>query len=440
MTIVLAILLSALLVKDVAPLGDRYLLRGLAEGLAFLAGALWLASKGSGLPWKRYWLLIGYMGVLVLTIEPTKGIYGIVQVASLAATILFCIAYAESTAGDARLHDRLTFSLVVTLIVICGGSLVLLKLRPEFAYVETYSGPRFKGLFSMPGMMGTAAGLLVGMSSFGGKYWMIRLVGILAAAPCLFFTGSRTFWVASVLSLGLASALYVKRSLIWLFLGGGLFVAAAIVAIAGGVHLSQQDQAQVLRSDSLENLSGRTAIWNLAFKKFQERPMLGFGFNSGEVLEEELTRSIKGSGAVSSEEKFRYFSLHNGYVQALLDSGMLGASLYVAIMITAAWKIFRCDGEKRYGAMLYCAVFFLIANLGETIVFGAATFQAVFYWYLAALCFGMRKSSFKTESTEPNLVTENDVGHDGNCSAMIPSPVRSGPKYPILSYGKETAT
>jgi O-antigen ligase len=271
MTIVLAILLGALLVKDVAPLGDRYLLRGIAEGLAFLAGSAWLVARGTGVPWRRYWLLIGYIGILALTIDPSKGVYGVVQVLSLATTILFFIAYAESTTGEAPLHNRIIFALALALIVICGGSLALVKLRPELAYLDTFSGSRFRGLFSMPGMMGTAAGLLVGMASYGGKHWLIRIFGLLAAVPCLYLTGSRTFWVACVLSLGLTSVLYIKRRTVWLLLGGGVLVAVFIVAVEGGVRLSHQDQAQVLRSDSLENLSGRTTIWNLAFKKFQER-------------------------------------------------------------------------------------------------------------------------------------------------------------------------
>lgn len=437
MNIVLGILFGALLIKDVAPLGDRYLLRGMAEGLAFLAGSVWLVAKGNRLPWIRYWLLIGYIGILALAIDPSKGVYGVVQVLSLAATILFFIAYAEFTTGEVPLHNRIIFFLTLALTVICIGSLALLKIWPELAYVDTFSGPRFRGLFSMPGMMGTTAGLLIGVASYGGKHWLVRIIGILAAIPCLYLTGSRTFWVACVLGLGLTSALYTRRKLVWLFLGGGLLVVILVVAIGGDVHLSHNDQARVLRSDSLENLSGRTTIWNLAFKKFQERPVLGFGFNSGEVLEAALTRALKGSGAVSSRENFRYFSLHNGYVQALLDSGLLGVSFYVAIMLTSVWKILRGDGEREYGAIFYCTVFYVIANLGETIVFGAATFQAILYWYLAALCLGMRKSTAQAETVKISSLTDTGDESDAESSEKVVSPVSSRPQYPILSYGKE---
>ena len=78
-------------------------------------------------------------------------------------------------------------------------------------------------------------------------------------------------------------------------------------------------------------------------------------------------------------------TLHNGYLQALLDSGAIGAALYVAVILSALGCFLFYDRDKRYASEFYGLLFLAIANLGETVIFGAAVLHGVWFWYLSVL-------------------------------------------------------
>ena len=57
--------------------------------------------------------------------------------------------------------------------------------RPQLVFEVTPEGNRFRGLFSEPAMMGAASGLLLGLAVFGSLSCSVRIMGGLAAVPCL---------------------------------------------------------------------------------------------------------------------------------------------------------------------------------------------------------------------------------------------------------------
>ena len=66
-----------------------------------------------------------------------------------------------------------------------------------------------------------------------------------------------------------------------------------------------------------------------------------------------------------------------------MDSGTLGACLYLGVIGSALWRVFRYDYDRQYGAEMYCLVFFTLSNVTDTIIFGAAVSYEVFYWYVS---------------------------------------------------------
>jgi O-antigen ligase len=407
MTYILGLLILALLLKDAAPIGDTYVLRGLSEGLALIVGAYWFLTHSRLEIYKKYILIFGYLIALSLTIPfSSQPIYVGFQVISLAAVLLFFIAHLEASPNDAAKNETVMNVTMMAFIIVCLASLVLLVYSPGFAYEETLEGRRFKGLFGKPAKMAATSGLLLGLCIFSERKVLLRATGILSSLPCLYLTGSRTFWAAGAASLLITAIFYLRRKLEWGLAAVMIISFSLIVTTVADINISSKARSRILRIDSLERMSGRTVIWGLAFEKFWDRPLLGYGFTLGSdaFKEGEIPQSPRpNSPTLLNNETF---TLHSGYVQALLDSGFLGASLYLSIVMSVLWRLIKYDTGRKYGAEMYCAGFLTISNFGESVILSAAVFHAVFYWYLATFALSLDRFH---ESTQETFAAETET-------------------------------
>ena len=439
MSYVFITLLAALLVKDILPLGDRYVLRGVSEGIALAVGAGWLITHQFHRFAKRYVLILSYLATLVLTaFVSQRPIFVILQVMSLASVTLFFIAYVESSALDRDIFRWNLLTVGCAFLLVCMGSLVLLAVRPQLAFEVTPEGNRFRGLFNEPAMMGAVSGLLVGLAAFGRLSWLIRISGALAAIPCLYLTGSRTSWGAAAAGLLITGIIYIRQKRAWMIALAFVGVIGSLGLVIVDVHLASETQSKVIRSGSIGTLSGRTVLWELALKKYQDSPFLGYGFTTGsDALASDMGDTLSTAFGVADRSQQKAFSLHSGYIQSFLDSGAIGASLYLSILGLALWRLLWYDQERRHGAEMYCLLFFSISNLTDTIIFGAAVFYEVFYWYLSVVALSVIGFAYEASaeslshvrdeqgalpSCQPDLVLKAD-------SQSIPSSAR---RYPLL--------
>ena len=259
----------------------------------------------------------------------------------------------------------------------------------------------------------------------------MRIIAILASLPCLALTGSRTFWIAGLAALCAASLRYVRWNLIHVSVGALILVIAVCVGIAADVRVTAQQQAMLFRQGSIDTFSGRTSIWTQALQQYWEAPWVGHGFTAGGLT---LDRESHGLSAVASSLQAPLqgsVTLHNGYVQALLDSGGIGALLYAALIMIALVCYVRHDRERRYAAEFYCLLFLAIANLGETVIFGAAVLHGVWFWYVTVLALTL--PSLTRKRTEPCVDLVADDGRDQQDGSRppdaMPVPAR---RYPIV--------
>lgn len=91
----------------------------------------------------------------------------------------------------------------------------------------------------------------------------------------------------------------------------------------------------VMRGDSVtqvEGLSGRIEFWQLAFKHFLERPLIGFG-------------GYAGGRFVVLPELGRYATpdLHSNFVESLVDIGIWGPLLLIAVLVGIWWVLFKAS-------------------------------------------------------------------------------------------------
>jgi len=388
---VFLLLVLSLLAKDATPLGDRYVLRGLSEGLALVVGSCGIALSGfRGLTWHHAGLAL-YMTVLLASIPVVENpLYVGLQVLSLVAVVAFSYAYVGEASRNRQLTRQALRTMLIALTGICAASLLLRYWSPELAFEQTFEGPRFRGLFSKPAMMGAAAGMLWGLGLFIRWHWPIRVLALSAAVPCLVLTQSRTFWAAAALATVASSVRYWRWRAVCS--AAGVLATVAVLAIGIGIgtqlRLAPLTESKLLRQDSIETFSGRTAMWTQALEQYWLHPWLGYGFTAGgQVLQEGDRKGL--STAFHQGPSHGSLTLHNGYVQALLDSGAIGGALYLAVIVSALAAFLWYDRYKEYGGEFYCLLFLAVANLGETVIFGAGVLHGVWYWYLTVLALSL---------------------------------------------------
>ncbi len=399
--------LLALLVKDVSYLNDRYVLRGLSQGLCLCGGLFWILMKARGISWKKYWMLFCYIGVITISVFFSDDqFHAGFQVLSLVAMLIFFIAVNEMQ-GHRNDRDAVLIRILLwSGIIICSGSLILVKFRPDLAYMTAIGDiPRLRGLFSMPGMIGSFTGLLFGVAVFTPKRRFLRLLLGVLAASCVFLTFSRGSWAGL---LGATLLVYFRMSKTGLakLLLAFCCVAIAVVLFASvtDTRISEKTVSSRIRVGNIGTFGGRTLLWEQCLDVFVKRPFTGYGFGTGEVVLSKRSGSAFTAKGSSSLPKRR--SLHNGYVQALVDTGAFGLLFYFGLLSIAWFNLWR-RRESRSLLPLYVVTFVAIANMAESVMYAAATTHSLLGWYYVVfgLSIGSRKAGVK-KTEKPKQANE----------------------------------
>lgn len=401
--VTLVILVAALIVKDTAYLGDPYVVRGIAQGLCLLVGGIWvLTHSGTGLL-ARYWPLLAYLVALAISVTAAaQPAYVGMQVVSLAAVALFFIAYFEEQRARNYRSELFMQSTVAIYGLVMIISIFVALLMPRIAFETLYGGEtRFRGLFAKAGMMGSAAGLVIGIAWFGLRHWWSKAILIIPAAVCLALTLSRTFWVALIVAYSI-TALYTRpRSYKWILgmsLAGGLAITALL---AFHIQLDTKAIHKIFRTDSITNLTGRVALWESGINAFKRSPFIGYGYTIGSDGLYQAKTTGWASGERVSLESARDLgreTLHSGYLQSLLDSGIIGTVFYLATILLALRRFRRHSREPKFAPYLFSLLFLVVANLTQNIVYSASVYDSIFFWGLAVFALSLPNASVDTRA------------------------------------------
>ncbi len=394
MRFVLIIFVTCMIGKDVAFAPFPYAMRAIAQTLCLGISLIALLTMLSTALIARYWPILGYLLVLLLTAPFTQfPLFVLLEILSLASGVVFAMAYFAFPQRTPRSSlNELVLCIVVVYGIVIIASVILARLQPNLTYEALFAGDetgiesRFRGLFSKAGVMGAASGLLVGLSAISIKRWPLKLVFMVPGLICLALTQSRSFWLASFVAGGITAWRYYPRLRKW------IYAIFAVVALAGAITLGFKitvDAAGVssfARLGSVSTLTGRTELWQAAYKGWSEEPWFGFGYTLGGI-------GILGDQVVSNDSDPTYFSrmtLHNGYIQSVMDAGLVGFFFYAMTFLIAISRVLRYDSEKRFPEALYVLLFLSIANGGESVVYSGAVFQSLSFWVFAVFAMGLR--------------------------------------------------
>jgi O-antigen ligase len=386
-----ALLTVTLLVRATQFAPDVYVLRGLAQSLCLLVGISWLIRNPIQTTIFRYWMFFAYLLVLLsgcpLSLNPT---YVLFQTFSLLAIIVFAIAIVEARFEPHRIEKITMFCLAA----VCCGSLIFLIVYPDQAYLhQVFDSHRFRGLVGQPGALAAISGMLLGLAIFSHRLVPVyRTILILVSLLCLFLTGARTFWLASAVAFPITGLRYGSRKL---FVAVGTMLFCVMVTLGymlTDTAATNQALGRITRAESLGTMTGRTLLWQAAFEKFWNRPLLGYGFGraadafrEGSSSEDGMMEIAPGVWQDSS------FTMHNGYLQTLLDSGLLGALIYMYIIGIGVSRMVKYDKCRSYPGTFFVICFLAISNMGQSVIFTAAVFPSVYFWYCAVFAISLAR-------------------------------------------------
>jgi exopolysaccharide production protein ExoQ len=382
MRYILFILLFGMMLKDTGYFPYPNGLRISLQVLAGLAGLIWLLKNTKKLKLLSYWPMTGYALVSVISALFSPGLeFALLQAFSVVAVFAFCISFAEYS-RESRKSEFYFGSLVLFGYgTICLIGVLLHQVQPSLVYGRVgdwfylSEGWRFHGLLPNPGMQAAVAGLVIGASLLMKKPWWIKAPFLLAAIACLVLAQSRTFWVATLIAL-FATAWFIRliarRRLMYI---AGASILSVMLLVNGSVLFSKQELESEIRLGSIKNLSGRNILWYDASAKIFDRPVIGYGPTLGALA----LRDTRMESAQISRD-----TLHNGYLQAILDLGFVGFFFYISIFVVASYRIVRSYAPRSKAYMLFGIFFMMFANLGESIIYSASVSHAVVFWFIVA--------------------------------------------------------
>jgi O-antigen ligase len=257
-----------------------------------------------------------------------------------------------------------------------------------------------------------AASLVAGAALAAGLFALspsppARILSGLAGAACmiaLLLTGSRGGLVAALVTFGAAIALAA---------GHRIRVAAAALAVVGASWLFFAAFAPETLSERLTQPTqgeeriqeGRATIWQVAWRGFEANPVSGLGAGNFRVSSHRYVLE-PGTLARTDEVIERPQVVHNAHLEVLTELGVVGAALFLGIVVLClgslvrAARRFRALGDLGLSAAATCIALALIAMLAANFFFSDQYGKQI--WVLLALgpaLLGMAGRSGRAEGT-----------------------------------------
>jgi O-antigen ligase len=227
------------------------------------------------------------------------------------------------------------------------------------------AGARLEGGAGDPNFL--AAGLVPAMVLAAGV--MVAVKSPLARLGCVVAILICGVGIAASQSHGGVLALFVVAvAALFVFRRRRIYVALACLSIVafGGIYFSVTPAAWERISHIENGGSGRTDLWSIGWRIAENNPIGGIGLHNYEVVAKDYTR-LPGSLTNVNKIAEKPHAVHNTYLEALAETGIIGLALFLVLAIGscyAAWlagRRFEELGEPRMEAL---ARAILVATIG----------------------------------------------------------------------------
>jgi O-antigen ligase len=246
-----------------------------------------------------------------------------------------------------------------------------------------------------PNALGMVAALVVPFALWKSTATRGR-PSILWGALCLSAFGSivaaqaRTSLIAAVVGVGLVliGLLAAGKRPQWRSVSvaiGGVIGCVVMIAVIDAIDLSYGLLGSYRELDT--TTSGRVQYWQQAYPVFVDYPIAGSGFRAAESALE------RGPGSAAETQRGL---VHNGVIQTILDLGLVGFVLLVAVVSNAFRGVRARLREPLTGGILGCVAAGMAVQLGESSLFGLGSLFGVAFWLLIGAAEARRTQSLQT--------------------------------------------
>ena len=180
--------------------------------------------------------------------------------------------------------------------------------------------------------------------------WLF-LAAFVSSLLCIFLSMERAAWLAlAVFVLGLLFV-YPKPTL-WM-----IAVCSIVMLVLGAGILSAQFTRAAARIGEQNQINARIVVTDAMLQMFQEKPVLGWGYNTLNNFIEQYYRQV-GSANISRT----FTTSHNSYLTILTELGLVGLLLYLFPTVWWLWqtlRVYRWVPRKMFSSWSLVSVLWL---------------------------------------------------------------------------------
>lgn len=177
--------------------------------------------------------------------------------------------------------------------------------------------------------------------------WRIVLVGVMGLMCVgLYFTYTRSAWLALAATLAVIPLLHVPRSWRPVVFAATVFAGFLGTLFIGG-KLLDIDRGDGDGSAS-HSVYQRESFFIVSMRMFADEPLLGCGF--GRFYDRKLPYLADRSQQIELES-IRNLDHHNTFLSVLTETGLIGLSLFIALLVAwgrTAWQLSRDATAERW--------------------------------------------------------------------------------------------
>jgi exopolysaccharide production protein ExoQ len=268
-------------------------------------------------------------------------------------------------------------------LVVCLLSLVIIVVAPKFGVSHGARDPNaWRGIFLDRSAAAKALVFLLSpaLLPWGRRISRAQIGYVLLLSLMLVQARAATpifvlfFYIVFLILLRVCRKLGPRTQIAFL-----LFSAAICIPIALLVFEYLPEILEMFGRDP--SLTGRVPIWIVLWESVLKRPLLGYGYLA-------FWTGLKGeSGAVIHATHWTFGYAHNGYLELVLQLGLVGLAIFMITLLHAiknAWTCFRMDRTGRYDWYLGLIAITIVYNIDEATVVGASSLLSILY--IVACC------------------------------------------------------
>lgn len=298
-----------------------------------------------------------------------------------------------------------------TLDILCAwmavGLVLHLAALPLFPgrvwYVE--SPNRFQGLWGQPNTMGMFC--LVCYPLFLWRYARSSprvkpvYLGLLACALLAHvLSGSRSSLLAA--AVGLVAWCIVLRQWSWLSVlaGVALIGMSALWALPRVVPSFQRND-----STDITDLTGRDEFWRNAYDLIKKKPVIGYGYEvAGEIWGDQQFERTSLTGLHSAR-----MSLHNGYLNVAVGSGLIGLLLWLIILLLGPGRLLLAPPSAYKALLLVSMTQLLVLNFFESAITSSRDMGSLAFWLFWAI--SSKEALFSAKPASMDVAEESRLAN-----------------------------